>query len=205
MANTIQSEIAETNLTRVIPINSTEMNNERFHEAKRKEISDLQKRNVWKIMERRRIPDNANVLNGIFGLTIKDVDTCNEIEKDRYAVQGYKDREKDFLVHNSNTSKQVSTEIIASLAIILSFQIWSFDVSQAYVLSKDELTRDVYVTPPKEFFDHKKYVLKLRKPLYGLTDAGDYWHRTDRQHDIEDLKDGTYFQRSCTILQIEPR
>lgn len=187
-ASSTAENLKEALLTRVIPIASPEMNSPRFNNAKRKEITGLQEKGVWEIIDRDQVPRDANVLNGRFVLSIKNEGTTEEKEKARFVVQGHKDKEKNFLVHNSNTSKQASTRLIASISSLFNFTIWTCDVSQAYTQSKDQLSRDVFLKPPSEFYDSSKYMLKLKKPLYGLTDAGDYWNHTDRQHITHDLQ-----------------
>ena len=62
-----------------------------------------------------------------------------------------------------------------TLAIILDFHIWSQDVTQSYIQGHD-LTRDVYVRPAKEFGLPSNVLLKLEKPLYGLSESGDSWY-----------------------------
>ena len=47
--------------------------------------------------------------------------------------------------------------------------------------------REIYVKPTKEFRLSKDSLLKLLKPLYGLTDSGDYWHNTFTSHIRNDL------------------
>ncbi len=47
--------------------------------------------------------------------------------------------------------------------------------------------RDVFVRPTKEFKLSQGHLLKLLKPLYGLSDSGDYWNATMSRHLREDL------------------
>jgi hypothetical protein len=44
------------------------------------------------------------------------------------------------------------------------------------------LLRDAFFETPKELELDSDLVLKLLKPLYGLSDAGDYWARTLLDH-----------------------
>jgi hypothetical protein len=78
--------------------------------------------------------------------------------------------------------------MLVALAAILGFTIWSEDVTQAFVQSSGQLLRDVFVDPPPEMNLEPDLVLKLHKPLYGLSDAGDYWARTLTDHHRRDLK-----------------
>ncbi len=55
----------------------------------------------------------------------------NPIYKARYAMQGYKDLEKDIPVDESTTANQSSIRMLISMAEFLGFIIWSEDISQA--------------------------------------------------------------------------
>jgi Reverse transcriptase (RNA-dependent DNA polymerase) len=133
------------------------------------------------------IPANANVLRGRFVLIIKDSGTDNEIFKAIYVARGFSDIGKAHLIHDSPVSKAESTRMILSLAEIFGFRISSSDVTQAYMQSTHNLTRDVFINPEGAIELPAIYVLKLLKPLYGLCDAGDHWSRTYHKHLMEDL------------------
>jgi Reverse transcriptase (RNA-dependent DNA polymerase) len=127
-------------------------------------------------------------LRGRFVLTIKDSGTVNDIFKTRYVAHGFNDIAKAHLIYDSPVSKPESTRIILSLAAILGFRITSSDVTQAYIQSTHNLTRDVFINPEGAIELPADHVLKLLKPLYGLCDAGDHWSRTYHKHLMEDLK-----------------
>lgn len=80
-------------------------------EAKRKEIAGLISRDTWKIICERDLSSDANILGGRFAnrehvLTLKDIGTGKEFYKARYVVQGHRDKEKAYLVHDSTTLQQ---------------------------------------------------------------------------------------------------
>jgi hypothetical protein len=77
--------------------------------------------------------------------------------------------------------------VLIALAAIMGFTIWLEDVTQAFVQSLRELLRDVFVETSKELELDSDLVLKLLDPLYGLSDAGDYWARTLLDHHRMDL------------------
>jgi len=139
------------------------------------------------VVPKDEVPSNANILGGRFVLALKDVGTKGEIAKARYVVQGHRDKEKNLLVHNTTNLRQGSIKLLAALAAIFGFRIWSHDVSQAYLQSADALIRDVYVRPSPEFELPSNVLLKLLRPLYGLADAGDYWGATMTRHLRQDL------------------
>ena len=160
----------------------------RFMEAKKREINGLMNKNTWKVIDQDIIPKNANILSGRFVLSIKNANTDEESYKARYVVQGHKDREKSLLVHNSTTVRQSSTRLIMALAATFGFRIWSQDVKQAYLQSSENLMRQIFLKPSKEFGLPSGKFLKLQKPLYGLADSGDYWYNTMSKHIRDDLE-----------------
>ena len=82
--------------------------------------------------------------------------------------------------------------MILSVASIKEFKIFSHDVTQAYLQSKDPFTKELYLLPKpcdRIYFNvNEDQVLRLLKPLYGTCDAGDYWNKTISEHTTEDLK-----------------
>jgi hypothetical protein len=159
-----------------------------MHEAKLKELAGLEARGVFQIISRSDVPQDANVLSTRFVLTVKNPGDKEESCKARLVVRGFQDDLKNFLVHQPNTARAVSLRVLLSLSAALSFRIWTEDVTQAFVQSTGCLERDVFVVPPAELGLADDYLLKLLKPLYGLSDAGDYWSRTMYEHHAKALK-----------------
>lgn len=98
--------------------------------------------------------------------------------KARYVVQGYNDRVKPFVVHNSPTLRQNSSKIIVSFASLLGFRICLLDINQAYLQSKYKLSLDLFIMPKREEPKFRNIgpakLLHLNKHLYGICDSGDY-------------------------------
>lgn len=79
------------------------------------------------------------------------------------------------------------------MATTLSFDIWTAYVRQAYLQASEPLMRDVFLKPPApELSLSAQQALKLIKPLYGLCDSGDIWHRTRDLHRRNDLHMQTF-------------
>jgi Reverse transcriptase (RNA-dependent DNA polymerase) len=153
----------------------------------RKEIEGIVDKGTWVVTVSSEVPTGANVLNGRFVITIKDVGTDKEIYKARYVGQGHRDKEKTSMVHHNTTARQQSTRLLVGLAAIFGFRIYTHDVQQAYLQSAENLLRDVYLKPPAVLNLGSDTILKLLRPLYGLCDAGDYWARTILDHLTKDL------------------
>lgn len=68
------------------------------------------------------------------------------------------------------------------------FDVWTSDVTQAYLKSSKPLSRDSFIKNPIEEFElDASQCLKLIKPLYGLCESGDLWHKTIDHHYRVDL------------------
>lgn len=64
--------------------------------------------------------------------------------------------------------------MLTALASILGSDIWTEDITQAYLQSASELLRDAYIRPNKELRMPAGHVMKFLGPLYGLADSGYY-------------------------------
>eukprot|EP00171_Calliarthron_tuberculosum_P003208 IDg3208t1 len=100
-----------------------------------------------------------------FVYAIKNAGTPEEQFKIRFVAQGHTDRGKYYLVHCSTTLHQYSIRLI----------------------SDEKLSREVYIRPSRDFGLPQGRFLRLLLPLYGLSDAGDYWDATKVNHYKSDL------------------
>jgi len=95
------------------------------------------------------------------------------------------------MVHNLATLRQRSTRLLVSTSAVLRFRLFSHNINQAYLQSRDKLARTLYLDPRPEdrhLFDiTDEEVLLLVRPLYGVCDAGDYWFVTLQRHVRDDL------------------
>ena len=121
----------------------------KFDEPIKKEIEGLIKRKTWKIVCRSEVPDDANILGGRFVLAIKDEGTNREIWKARFIVQGHLDGLKNWLVHNISVIRQHAIKMLVGIAAIFGFQLFSTDVTQAYLQSAEKLQRYIFIDRQK--------------------------------------------------------
>ena len=177
----------EVHIIEVLHPKDLRFKNKEADDARKKELDNLIRRGTWKIVLEKNVPKGANIISGMFVMTIKDVETDSPIYKARYVAHGHRDNEKNELVHNSTTARQSSTRLMLAIAATLEFKVWSQDISQAYLQGAEKLSRDVYIRPGPELKIPSGHLLKLLKPIYGLADSGDIWNTTFSKHLQEDL------------------
>jgi hypothetical protein len=152
-----------------------------FGPAIRKEMMNLIDRGTFRIVMRpeRTDENNPNVLPSRFVLAIKRRDSGEEIMKARLVIGGHRDKEKQFRVHTASTMRSTSLRMIMAIASIFGFRLASVDVAQAYLQAAEPLLRDIYVKlPPGTIELDETELVQLLKPLYGLSESGDYWAST---------------------------
>ena len=94
--------------TEVIHPNDERNNSKMFDKAKKNDISGLNRRNTWSIVNAQEVPRDANVIGGRFANVLKNVGTEKEFGKARYVAQGYSHKMKPFVVRNTPTHLQTS-------------------------------------------------------------------------------------------------
>ncbi len=156
--------------------------------ARRKEIKAVLERGTFEVIFKREVAPGAHLLLALFVFTIKSTVDGEIKYKARYVICGNRDRLKDMIVHSTQTVQASYTRLLLSLASILGFDIWTADVTQAYLQSRKPLQRDIFIRNPAEDFELKPdECLKLIRPLYGLCEPGDLWFGTLDEHLREDL------------------
>ena len=178
-------------LTNDVPPGDPRIPTAAFQAAAKAEVDGLLIRGAMRPVARSSLPAGSNIIRGRFVFTLKGVGTPEEKPKARYVAQGHLDKAKPFMVHNLATLRQRSTRLLVSTSAVLRFRLFSHDINQAYLQSRDKLARTLYLDPRPEdrhLFDlTDDEVLLLVRPLYGVCDAGDYWFVTLQRHVRDDL------------------
>lgn len=148
-------------------------------DAVRAETEELLQRGTFKVIIREEMPPDANVIPSLFVLPIKSTEDGQIKFKVRYVIDGPRGSQKNITVHSSQTLKPSSIRLVIALAAIQSFDVWTCDVTQAYVQSFSHHKSGVYIKDPAlEFALSPDQCFKLLKPLYCLCDADDIWWET---------------------------
>ena len=96
------------------------------------------------------------------------------IPKARYVVRGFEEDTSN-IVSDSPTCSKDSLRALITVACQKKWRINSIDIKTAF-LHGEEITRDVYLKPPVEAKCKEGEVWKLKKCVYGLTDASLRWY-----------------------------
>ena len=109
-----------------------------FHNAKNDKIRGLITRNTWSAVNVQWLPTGADIIGGKFANVLKIARTEKKFAEARYVAQGYNDKMKLFVVHDTPTLRQSSIKIIVNSACLLSFRISLLEITQAYLQSKQK-------------------------------------------------------------------
>ena len=139
-----------------------------FAEEKLKEIQNWRDNDVFEEVDF----ENQYSLSTKWVCTVKE--RLNPVEKKaRLVVRGFEDVATDIASYSPTVSMEVFNLVLAVIAS-KGWSVQSMDVKAAF-LQGDRISRDVFVTPPREFRVPGK-VWKLKKAVYGLKEAPRNWY-----------------------------
>lgn len=92
----------------------------------------------------------------------------NSAPRARLVARGFE--EKESIQSDSPTIGKSAVRILLATAVARNWKVKTTDIKSAF-LQGEQLERDVYVSPPKEAEVPEGYIWKLKRCLYGLTDA----------------------------------
>lgn len=134
------------------------------------------------------IASDATIIGGQFELTTKNYGTPTEKAKVRFIAHGFSYKDKSIVIHD--TLRAASIRLPLSASSFHRFCLFSRDVTQAYPQSKYLLTRKIFIRIKD--IDLKTFGLKngealyLKKPLYGICNAGNFRGSKMEEHLIYD-------------------
>lgn len=103
--------------------------------------------------------------------TLKDT-AAGVVPKSRLVARGFEELNTQDLPKDSPTCATESLKMIMAVVSQNKWQLNSIDIKAAFLQGKT-LERDIYIRPPQEA-QSKGTVWKLKKCVYGLTDASLY-------------------------------
>lgn len=95
------------------------------------------KRGAFKKVRREEVPDGATFLKSRFVDAIKHVETSHPKFKSRHVMQGHKDKEKPFIVHEISPLRQSSTKMIFPTSAVITLRVFSHNVYQEFLRGKE--------------------------------------------------------------------
>ncbi|KAI0994967.1 hypothetical protein K3495_g13215 [Podosphaera aphanis] len=125
---------------------------------------------------------------------VKGKATNTPHEKSRLVIQAYNDEGKEVILTQSPTIQRASQRLIAALAPSLlklgNTNMYLRDVTQAYTNSKTMLNRLILAKLPRELVSAypPDTIMIVRRPLYGIPEAGTHWWATYNKHHRENLR-----------------
>lgn len=99
----------------IIPADKARTSTADSVEAKFKKVESLRLQKFWKAKKKSKIK-NANVLEGRFIHTLKNIGTQNEAINVRFVAQGFSDKDEQLMVYDSTALRPSSIRLIFSTA-----------------------------------------------------------------------------------------
>jgi hypothetical protein len=144
--------------------------------AMQAEVDQLQKRGVWELVD---LPAGERAIDGMWVFDVK-VDGAGNLlkRKGRYVARGDEMVEgKDFAVKWAMVARMESVRMVFAVAAVQGLRVRQWDFSGAYL--NGEMDTTVYMKQPigfaKQGEEHR--VCLLKRPLYGLVQAGHIWYK----------------------------
>ena len=145
--------------------------------AMQKEIEDHQSRDHWELFLRQNIPSGAKTILSVWAFKVKRYPDGRILKhKARLNAHGGMQRwGVDYWETYAPVVNWISVRLLMILSIIHNLDTKSIDFVLAF--PQATLERDVFMEMPYgfEYGGKGKYVLKLKKNLYGLSDASYNW------------------------------
>ena len=146
----------------------TSLKEDKFEEAKERELSNWNKLNVYK-----EVDDEGQTFISSRWVFTKKIIGDDVIKKARLVCRGFEE-DSEGIRNDSPTCSKDSLRISLSIISSKGWEMNSLDVRAAFLQGK-ELERDVYMKPPKEAKSPGK-LWKLLRCVYELNDASRYWY-----------------------------
>ena len=149
-------------------------NQDPFREEKQNEVEKWKKNHVYDEVQINDVQENITPISTRW-VTTEEGDK----RKARLVARGFEEEPLASTDTVSPTCRKESLRLLFTITSSLQWSLRSLDIASAFLQGKD-IEREVYIIPPKEF--HKPGIIwKLRKCVYGLSDAAKMWYSNVRQ------------------------
>jgi hypothetical protein len=177
-----------------------------FEISQQQEIDGLIARGVFEFVQ--YDPDKhsgVRIFNSRLVNEVKGKTTSTPFEKSRLVIQAYSDEGKEIILTQSPTIQRASQRVIIAIApslVRLGIKLYLRDITQAYVQSTTTLNRLILAHLPEEMQDQylPDTIMIVRKPLYGIPEAGTHWWATYYKHHKEKLSMTTSSYDPCLLI-----
>ena len=177
-----------------------------FEKAQQQEIEGLIARGVFEFMKYDYVKHSGvRLFNSRLVNEVKGKSTDKPYEKSRLVIQAYNDEGKELILTQSPTIQRASQRVLLAITPSLARQgikLYLRDVTQAYIQSTTMLNRLILAKLPKEMCDKfpEGTIMVVRKPLYGIPEAGTHWWATYYKHHKEKLSMVTSTYDPCLLI-----
>ena len=158
--------------------------NEDVLAAKEREMKNWQDNQVYTEVE-----DNGQPVISVRWVITEKRKNGESVIKARLVARGFEEDSSDLQKHSPTCLKE-SVKITLAIASAKEWKLHTLDIRSAY-LQGNPMQREVYLKPPAEYDTGKLW--RLRKCVYGLSDAARNWYNRVREQLIQlDLKVCSY-------------
>lgn len=146
-----------------------------WYNAVELEVTDLQRRGTYELVDVTNLPPNTKVLPSHFVFTLKR----DGRKKARLVAGGHKQLHTTISDTSSPTLKTSSLFILLAIGAHYRLDFRIMDIRNAYLWAS--LPTPIYLRPPAGYNGiPENKLMKLQKSLYGLQESGRLWYETLR-------------------------
>ncbi|CAI7875765.1 unnamed protein product [Closterium sp. NIES-54] len=145
---------------------------EEWKKAMESELKSIEENGTWELVE---LSEGRNAITSKWLFKIKsDADGKIERYKSKLVAKGYQQKEVDYKELFAPVVKPTTLRTLLAGAAIKGWVVKQMDVTTAFL--NGVLEEEIFMVQPEGFDDGSGRVLKLKKALYGLTQAPRQWY-----------------------------
>lgn len=136
----------------------------------------------------------------IFVDQVKDEGFPTAFEKYRIVVQEFNDKHHQLMTYAPTVQRASQRLLLSIFTLDPELQLFSRDISQAYVQAETNIKRPIFVRPPQILGIPEDLFFRADRPLYGIPEPGIHWFLTYYRHHTEKLGMKPSTHDSCFLL-----